>query len=83
MTLSQGDAQALPADGASNLVLLIDAYEQMSTLDGWFRTHLLAQLPASALTVIAARDAPTAAWRADQAWAGLLRVVSLRNLDPG
>jgi hypothetical protein len=83
VTLAQGDSPALSTDDAGNLVLLIDAYERMSTLDNWFRTRLLTQLPASTLTVVAARDAPSAAWRADQAWTGLLRVVSLRNLDPG
>jgi hypothetical protein len=46
------------------------------------RTRLLPRLPAIALTVIAGRTPPGAAWRADPAWWGLLRVVSLRNLSP-
>ena len=63
-------------------MLLLDAYEQMTPIDHWFRARLLPRLPASTLTVIAGRDAPTPAWRADPAWGALLRVVSLRNLDP-
>jgi hypothetical protein len=62
------------------LVLLIDAYERLETVDDWVRGWLLPRLPASALTLIACRNLPSAAWRADPAWRELLRVVSLRNL---
>jgi hypothetical protein len=64
------------------LVLLIDAYERLSALDGWIRTTLLPGLPADTLTIVAAREPPPADWRADPAWRNLLRVVSLRNLGP-
>jgi hypothetical protein len=77
------DGQIQLPNGGKDLVLLIDAYEHISLIDEWFRTRLLPRLPSSTLTVIAARDAPAPAWRADPAWGGLLRVVSLRNLDPG
>jgi hypothetical protein len=43
---------------------------------------LLPRLPATALTVVAGRELPGPAWRADPAWRGLLRIVSLRNLGP-
>jgi hypothetical protein len=46
------------------------------------RNRLLPRLPATALTVVASRIPPDSAWRADPAWRGLLRVVSLRNLSP-
>jgi hypothetical protein len=68
--------------GTGRLVLLVDAYELLEPLDGWFRARLLPRLPASAVTVIAGRNAPTAAWRADPSWGLLLRDVSLRNLAP-
>jgi hypothetical protein len=64
------------------LVLLVDAYEQVSPLDHWFRTRCVPRLPASAVIVIAGREAPDASWRMDPAWGPLLRVVSLRNLGP-
>jgi hypothetical protein len=64
------------------LVLLLDGYEQLGALDAWVRTSLLPRLPATALTVVASRELPGLAWRADPAWRELLRVVSLRNLDP-
>jgi hypothetical protein len=64
------------------VVVLIDTYERLASLDDWVRTQLLPRLPANALTVIAGREAPGSAWRADPAWRELLRVVSLRNLSP-
>lgn len=72
-----------PAPGASGrLVVLLDTYEQIATLDDWVRTELVPGLPAAALVVIAGRAAPGPGWRADPAWRDLLRVVSLRNLSP-
>jgi hypothetical protein len=73
------EAVAAPA---GRLVLLIDAYERLRDLDDWVRTWLLPRLPGSALTVVACRALPGAAWRADPAWRDLLRVVALRNLEP-
>ncbi|MDP1847812.1 MAG: AAA family ATPase [Solirubrobacteraceae bacterium] len=64
------------------LVLLIDAYERLSALDDWIRGSLLPGLPADTLTIVAAREPPSPEWRADPAWRGLLRVVSLRNFGP-
>jgi AAA ATPase domain len=64
------------------LVLLIDTYERLATLDDWFRTRFLPRLPASTLTVLAGRDRPDPAWRTESGWGDLMRQVSLRNLDP-
>ena len=66
---------------AARIVLLVDSYEHLAPLDDWLRTRLMPRLPQTALTVIAGRAAPSAAWRADPAWRDLLRVVSLRNLS--
>lgn len=70
-----------PIIAAGRLVLLVDSYEHLAPLDDWLRTRLMPRLPRTALTVIAGRSAPAAAWRADPAWRDLLRVVSLRNLS--
>ena len=78
-TAEGGEAVAVPE---GRLVLLFDAYEQLGGLDEWVRTWLLPRLPATALTVVAGRELPGPAWRADAAWRELLRVVSLRNLGP-
>lgn len=63
-------------------VVLVDTYERLTALDDWIRTELLPRLPATTVTVVAGRDPPSAAWRADPAWRDLSRVVSLRNLGP-
>ncbi len=68
---------------SGRLVLLVDGYDRLAPLDDWVRTALLPRLPANAVTVLAARRPPDPAWRVDPAWRDLLRVVALRNLDPG
>lgn len=63
-------------------VLLLDTYELAAPLDGWLREVFLPRLPERALAVIAGRQPPPAAWRADDGWGELTRIVSLRNLRP-
>jgi hypothetical protein len=69
-------------ESQDRVVLFLDAYERLAVLDEWVRTGLLPGLPANTLTFVASRHEPGPAWRADPAWRELLRVVSLRNLDP-
>jgi hypothetical protein len=82
VAIPAGDGPIDQSGDGGRLVLLIDAYEQLAPLDQWFRVRLIPRLPASSIIVIAGRDAPSRAWRTDPAWGALLRVVSLRNLDP-
>lgn len=63
-------------------VLLIDTYELLGSLDGWLRESFLPQLPAHALVVLAGRNPPAPAWRADLAWGALTRVIALHDLLP-
>ncbi|QDQ92850.1 AAA family ATPase [Rhodococcus sp. WB9] len=82
-----GEAVDVPDTGAiaragERLCILIDTYEVLTPIDEWVRTQLLPRLPATALTVIAARTPPSCEWRSDAAWSELLRVVSLRNFTP-
>jgi energy-coupling factor transporter ATP-binding protein EcfA2 len=65
-----------------NLILLLDTYELLSPLDGWLREMFIPQLPERALVIIAGRPPPPAAWRADDGWGELTRIISLRNLRP-
>lgn len=62
-------------------VLLIDTVETIAALDGWLRERFLPGLPDHVLVVLAGRDLPAQAWRADPGWRALVRVVSLRNFD--
>ena len=68
------------ADVDGPVVLLMDSYDHLEPVDGWIRDGLLPTLPAGTVTVLAGRNPPDPAWRADSAWRDLLRVVSLRNL---
>lgn len=77
-----GEGVLTGPSGTDRVVVLADTYEQLAPLDDWVRTQLLPRLPATALTVIAGRNPPSPAWRADPAWHELLRVISLRNLSP-
>jgi hypothetical protein len=63
-------------------VLLLDTFEAAAGLEDWLREQFVPGLPAGALVVVAGRGRPGAGWREDPAWRELLRVVSLRNLEP-
>lgn len=64
------------------LVLLVDTFEALASLQDWLRTRLLPALPANSVTVLAGRHALADEWRNDLGWAELSRVIALRNLRP-
>ncbi len=62
------------------IVLVIDTFEQMTTLDDWVR-NLAKRLPESLLLVIAGRDVPQ--WdRAWPEWIGKAKIVELKEMTP-
>ena len=63
-------------------IILLDTYEALSPLEDWLRTSFFPELPETVLTVLAGRNPPAPAWRADPGWHSLLRTVALRNLSP-
>ncbi len=67
---------------ADRSVVLVDTYELLAPLDDWLREVFLPQLPEHVLTVLASRQPPAPAWRADPGWQPLLRTLTLRNLTP-
>ena len=67
---------------ASGLVIFIDTYERLETLDGWLREQYLPSLPAQTLIMIASRQLPSMEWRTDPGWAAVLQVLPLRNFRP-
>ncbi|WP_164540665.1 ATP-binding protein [Streptomyces abyssomicinicus] len=75
-------AEAEAVGAAPDTVLLIDAFEHCQGLEGWLRDHFLPGLPGRTLTVLAGREAPSSAWRADLAWSEALAVVPLADLAP-
>jgi hypothetical protein len=66
----------------SRHVILLDTYEVLAPLDGWFRETFLPQMPANTLVVLADRRPLAAAWHTDPGWEDLVRAMPLRNLSP-
>lgn len=64
------------------VVVLVDNFDELAPLEDWIRSSLLPRFRSSVVTVLAARRGPGPGWRVDPSWQDLLRVVSLRNLDP-
>ncbi|GAA0517643.1 hypothetical protein Ade02nite_84000 [Paractinoplanes deccanensis] len=71
------EAGATVPDGA---VLVVDAFEHCQGLEDWLRESYLPTLPATVLTVIAGREAPSAAWLGDLAWQETMAVRRLGEL---
>jgi len=65
----------------SHLVLLIDTFELLTSIDGWLRDDFLPQLPSHVLVVMAGRNPPAPAWRIDPGWQTMMRMLPLRNLN--
>ena len=80
-SLTEASSSRNGAGSERRLVVLIDGYEHLAELDDWLRTEFLPGLPPSTVTVLAGREPPRAAWRADPAWRDLLAVAPLRNLS--
>lgn len=62
-------------------VFLVDTYELLTPIDGWLRNDFLPQLPENVLVVLAGRQPPGLAWRADPGWQAVMRILPLRNLS--
>ena len=73
--------EAAGGKGAQKLLLVIDTFEAAAQLEEWLRGKFLPKLDADAAVLIAGRRPPGPGWRTDPGWSGLLRVISLRNLD--
>ncbi|MDT0630233.1 ATP-binding protein [Rubrivirga sp. S365] len=71
-------ARAAAPLGGGRSVLLVDTYERLGALDGWFQRTFVPGLPAGVLVVLAGRDRPAPEWRVG--WGGAVRMVALRNL---
>ncbi|GAB3659841.1 ATP-binding protein [Actinocorallia lasiicapitis] len=73
---------ALAVAAGRRALVLVDTYERLVELDGWFRDELIPRLPGRTLLVLAGRVPPPPAWTDDLGWRGLVRVRPLANLGP-
>ncbi|MCP2339039.1 ATP-binding protein [Actinomadura rupiterrae] len=64
-----------------DVLLVVDTFEGLRTLERWLRDELIPSLPDRWIVALADRDRPSAAWRADPGWRELLADLPLRNLD--
>ncbi len=62
-------------------VLLVDHYDALRLLDGWFRTVLLPSLPATVRVVLAGVEPLGAPWTLEPGWAGLVRTRLIGPID--
>ena len=83
MGLSPQDSFAeVAASENKRYVILVDTSEMLAQLNTWLFETFLPQLPENVLTVLAGRNPPSVAQRADPGWQALVRTIPLRNLDP-
>lgn len=68
-------------DSGRAAVLLVDGFEVLAAVEGWFREALLADLPGNIRVVLAMRRRPDPAWTLDAGWARLTRVHELAALS--
>lgn len=73
--------EASGGEEGRRLVVAVDTYETLAPLDGWLRDVFLPQMTEDVLVVLAAREPPSPAWRADPGWQLLFRALPLRNLS--
>lgn len=73
-------AEAVGPGAEGRRVLLVDTYEALAPLDGWFRRSFVPDLPETTLVVFAGRHAPAPEWRSD--WGAAVRVEALGALAP-
>jgi DNA-binding CsgD family transcriptional regulator len=63
------------------VVLFIDVYEQMESMDQWLRDYFLKKLHPDVLTVIAGRYPLSEAWHLSSVWRQLIVRMPLSELD--
>jgi hypothetical protein len=65
---------------AGRPLLFVDSFEAIAGLELWLRRDLLPSLPGAPVVIIAGRQPPSPAWRADPAWQGTLHGLELGAL---
>ena len=67
--------------GGQRTVLALDTYETFGLMDTWLRQVFVPALSQSVFTIIAGRQAPSAAWLTSPGWQELFREVKLGELS--
>ncbi len=73
---------ALESSLLTAVVLVIDRFELLASLEAWFRERLLPSLESSLRIVVAGRTPLGPAWSASAAWTSLIDPIALGGLAP-
>ena len=65
----------------TGMVLIIDDYSALRSMDGWLRRRVFSGLGAGVCLVLADRAVPAELWPGEMAWLRLVRGVQLATLD--
>jgi AAA ATPase domain len=72
-------------DGAdtalSDVVLLVDGYEQLDVIDDWIREQILVRAGDNTTVVFFGRNPPRPPWRTDPGWRAVVGVYALKSFD--
>lgn len=67
--------------GRQRTLLILDSYERFLLLDEWFRQAFIPDMEERFRIVVASRFPPSASWIFAHEWQGLIRVLTLRELN--
>lgn len=62
-------------------VLAIDTFEQVAHLEGWLRDHVIADMPAGSVVILAGRQRPDRIWLDDPLWRHATRCIAMTDLS--
>ncbi len=68
---------------AERLLLAIDDYDRMGSLDPWFRREVLPRVTAGRCVLMASREPLAQAWAVEAAWRSLIEEIRLAPLSAG
>jgi DNA-binding CsgD family transcriptional regulator len=77
-TLARGLPEGFGAGERPRPVLLVDGYEQLTSVEPWLFERIGSALPEDVLLVMASRSKPPLRLTLDRGWVGLTRIVELK-----
>ncbi|MGC4047249.1 MAG: hypothetical protein QM758_25910 [Armatimonas sp.] len=80
--MSVGTALRGVGESGGREVVILDGFDYIAPLEGWFHSVYLPNHTGDTLFVLAGRRPLSAAWRTDNDWQELLHTLPLRNLPP-
>ena len=70
------------SQGNVRMVLFIDTFEMLVSLEQWLYTTFFTSMSDQVLIVLAGRNGPSDKWTSNPGWQSLIKKMPLRNLSP-